>query len=51
MIRDRLCRRFGYDEASAEAVMRDVAGLFVRDEAAAEAAARAASEGDGEEAA
>ncbi|MEL6905257.1 MAG: serine protein kinase, partial [Planctomycetota bacterium] len=51
VIRDRLCRRFGYDEASAEAVMRDVAGLFVRDEAEAEAAARAASEGDGEEAA
>ncbi len=30
VIRDRLCRRFGYDEASADVVLRDVAGLFAR---------------------
>ena len=50
VIRDRLCRRFGYDEASAEIVLRDVAGLFVRAEA--EAAESQASAGkDDEEAA
>ena len=32
-IRGRLCERFGYDEASAEAVLLDVAGLFARQEA------------------
>lgn len=48
VIRDRLCRRFGYDEASAEVVLRDVAGLFVRAEADAAAAQRAASAGDEE---
>ena len=33
-IRDRLCERFGYDHASAGAVLLDVAGLFARQEAA-----------------
>lgn len=52
VIRDRLCRRFGYDEASAEIVMRDVAGLFARADAAElEAAADGAEAGDDEEAA
>ena len=46
VIRDRLCRRFGYDEASADVVLRDVAGLFVRSE---EETARAAAAGDGDD--
>ncbi len=32
VIRDRLIRRFGYDERSANTVLRDVASLFVRAE-------------------
>ena len=51
VIRDRLCRRFGYDEASAQVVMRDVAGLFARADAALEAAAAEANEEGGEAAA
>lgn len=50
VIRDRLCRRFGYDEASAEVVLRDVAGLFVRAEAEA-AEAQGAADSNDEEAA
>jgi serine protein kinase len=34
VIRDRLCREFGYDELSAEEVLSHVAGLFARGEAA-----------------
>ena len=30
VIRDRLCERFGYDEASANLVLQDVASLFSR---------------------
>jgi serine protein kinase len=30
VIRDRLCRQFGYDERSADVVLRDVAALFSR---------------------
>ena len=30
VIRDRLCRQFGYDERSADVVLRDVASLFAR---------------------
>ncbi|MEZ6017058.1 MAG: serine protein kinase [Planctomycetota bacterium] len=30
VIRDRLCRQFGYDERSADVVLRDVAALFAR---------------------
>ena len=48
VIRDRLCRRFGYDEVSANAVLRDVAGLFARAEAQEESAGEAA-EGDAED--
>ncbi|MEM8711757.1 MAG: serine protein kinase [Planctomycetota bacterium] len=33
VIRMRLCERFGYDEASADLVLQDVAGLFARREA------------------
>ena len=45
-IRGRLCERFGYDDASADAVLRDVAGIFARQEAAAEEAEVEASSGD-----
>ncbi|HPF15498.1 MAG TPA: serine protein kinase, partial [Planctomycetota bacterium] len=34
VVRDRLVRRFGYDELSASAILQEVAGLFARDEAA-----------------
>ena len=34
VIRDRLCREFGYDELSAEEVLQHVAGLFARGESA-----------------
>ena len=33
VIRDRLCREFGYDELSADEVLQHVAGLFARGEA------------------
>ncbi len=33
VIRDRLCREFGYDELSADEVLHHVAGLFARGEA------------------
>jgi serine protein kinase len=45
-IRGRLCERFGYNDASADAVLRDVAGIFARQEAAAEEAEVEASSGD-----
>ena len=32
VIRDRLVRRFGYDEMSAEAVLQEVASIFARGE-------------------
>ncbi len=34
VIRDRLCERFGYDEASANLVLQDVASLFARSDPA-----------------
>jgi serine protein kinase len=33
VIRDRLCREFGYDELSADEVLQHVAGIFARGEA------------------
>ena len=33
MIRERLMRRFGYDEVAADEVLAHVAGLFARGEA------------------
>ncbi|MEM1450316.1 MAG: serine protein kinase [Planctomycetota bacterium] len=50
VIRDRLIRQFGYDERSADTVLRDVAGLFVRAEEEARDKA-AGGDGDGDEAA
>ena len=41
VIRDRLCERFGYDEASANLVLQDVASLFARSDPAG-------AEGNGE---
>lgn len=51
VIRDRLCRRFGYDEASANVVLRDVAGLFARAEADAQVEGAGEDGGDDEAAA
>jgi len=45
VIRDRLCRRFGYDERSADVVLHDVSALFAR------TAEESASDGAREEAA
>jgi serine protein kinase len=42
VIRDRLCREFGYDELSAEEVLQHVAGLFARGEASEDGGAEAA---------
>ncbi|MGK0484069.1 MAG: serine protein kinase [Planctomycetota bacterium] len=49
VIRDRLCERFGYDEASATLVLQDVAGLFARSEPGPESSgASDGSKGEGE---
>ena len=51
LIRDRLCERFGYDEASADLVLQDVASLFARSDPAGGAESGGeggAATGDGE---